>query len=72
MSVSNILKIKIYAMIANGPDVDYYIKQGPYKTDRLNVRSVKVYVDGALGYETSSEFEGLYGVISKEVSILPS
>ena len=33
---SGILKIKIYAMIENGPDVDYYINLGPYKTDRLN------------------------------------
>jgi len=25
------------------------LKQGPYKTDKLNVRSFKVYADGALG-----------------------
>src|SRR5690606_38408208 len=28
---------------------DYYLSNGIYKTDRLNVRSFKVYADGALG-----------------------
>lgn len=44
------LSIRIYAMVSNNPeDVDHYIYKGPVKTDRLNVRSVKVYGDGALG-----------------------
>ncbi len=44
------LSIKIYAMVSNNKeDVDYYINKGPIKTDRLSVRSVKVYGDGALG-----------------------
>ncbi|CAL2056897.1 amidohydrolase [Tenacibaculum sp. 190524A05c] len=44
------LKIKIYAMVsATQPQLDYYIKKGIIKTDRLNVRSFKVYGDGALG-----------------------
>ena len=66
---SGILKIKIYAMIENGPDVDYYISQGPYKTDRLNVRSIKVLADGALGSRGASmidEFsdrKGYYGLM---------
>ena len=29
--------------------LDYYLPKGKIKTDRLNVRSVKVYADGALG-----------------------
>ena len=29
--------------------LEHFLQLGPYKTDRLNVRSVKVYVDGALG-----------------------
>ena len=33
----------------NKEDVDYFINNGPIKTNRLNVRSVKVYGDGALG-----------------------
>jgi len=44
------LKMKIYAMITNTPEnLDYYLKKGIVKTDRLNVRSVKFYADGALG-----------------------
>ncbi|WP_024479469.1 amidohydrolase [Cellulophaga baltica] len=44
------LKIRLYAMIANYPEnLDYYLTKGILKTDRLNVRSVKVYGDGALG-----------------------
>jgi len=44
------LTIRVYAMVSNIPeDVDHFIYKGPIKTDRLNVRSVKVYGDGALG-----------------------
>lgn len=44
------LKIKMYAMISNTPEnLDYYLNKGIIKTDRLNVRSVKFYADGALG-----------------------
>ncbi len=44
------LKMRIYAMISNNKtNLDYYLKKGIIKTDRLNVRSVKVYADGALG-----------------------
>lgn len=45
-----VLKMKIYAMISNTPEnLDYYLHKGVVKTDRLNVRSVKFYADGALG-----------------------
>ena len=55
---TGILKIKIYAMIENNlEDVDYYLEQGPYKTDKLNVRSVKVYADGAIGSRGASMIE---------------
>lgn len=44
------LSIRVYAMISNTPEnLDYYLDKGIVKTDRLNVRSVKVYGDGALG-----------------------
>ena len=44
------LSIRVYAMVSNyEKEVDYYIEQGPVKTEKLNVRSVKVYGDGALG-----------------------
>tara|TARA_A100001011_G_scaffold185156_1_gene193853 strand:- start:39 stop:1679 length:1641 start_codon:yes stop_codon:yes gene_type:complete len=45
-----LLNIRIYAMISNSRDnMEYYLKSGPYKTDKLNVRSFKIYADGALG-----------------------
>ncbi|MBU2996984.1 amidohydrolase [Cellulophaga baltica] len=44
------LKIRIYAMVSNYPEnLDYYLNKGIVKTEKLNVRSVKVYGDGALG-----------------------
>ncbi|MBT8319098.1 MAG: amidohydrolase family protein, partial [Gramella sp.] len=44
------LKIRLYAMLSNNNEnLDHYLEKGPYKTDRLNVRSVKFYGDGALG-----------------------
>lgn len=44
------LKTRVYAMVSNSPkNLDLYLNKGIYKTDRLNVRSFKVYADGALG-----------------------
>lgn len=44
------LKIRIYGMLSdNQGNFDYLFKNGAFKTDRLNVRSFKVYADGALG-----------------------
>src|SRR5690606_3638119 len=44
------LKIRIYAMLSNTPEnLDHYLDKDPVKTERLNVRSVKFYGDGALG-----------------------
>ena len=44
------LIIKVYAMVSNTPEfVDEYLEKGIYKTDKLNVRSFKIYADGALG-----------------------
>ncbi len=44
------LSIRVYAMVANYPEnLDYFLNKGIIKTDGLNVRSVKVYGDGALG-----------------------
>lgn len=47
----NDLKMRIYAMVSgdNQEQIDYYIKKGIIKTEKLNVRSFKVYGDGALG-----------------------
>lgn len=44
------LNIRIYAMISNTPaNLDYFLNKDFIKTDKLNVRSVKFYADGALG-----------------------
>ena len=44
------LKMRVYAMISNSKkNLDYFLNKKPIKTPRLNVRSVKVYGDGALG-----------------------
>ena len=44
------LKIRLYAMVSNTPEnLNYYLNKGIVKTDRLHVRSIKVYADGALG-----------------------
>jgi hypothetical protein len=44
------ISIRLYAMVSNYPEnLDYFLDKGIIKTDGLNVRSVKVYGDGALG-----------------------
>ena len=63
------LKMRIYAMVADD-DISkkYFFSHGPYKTDRLNVRAMKFYADGALGsrgalllkpYSDDSKTQGL-------------
>jgi predicted amidohydrolase YtcJ len=47
---AGLLKMRIYVMVRdNKEDLDYYLPRGPYKTDLLYVKGVKVYADGALG-----------------------
>lgn len=44
------LKMRLYVMLSDAEkNYDYLFKKGAIKTDRLNVRSFKVYGDGALG-----------------------
>lgn len=44
------LQMRIYAMISSSKEnLDYFLSKDPIKTDKLNVRSVKFYADGALG-----------------------
>ena len=70
MHKSGELQMRVYAMLnPNQVNRDYYFKQGPYKTDRLNVRSFKVYSDGALGSRGAnllkpySDHAGHYGFL---------
>jgi hypothetical protein len=71
------LSIRVYAMVsATQRDLDYYLSRGPYTTDRLNVRSIKVYGDGALGSrgaalrEPYSDKPGHYGAMVTPVTDL--
>lgn len=44
------LKMRVYAMLSDAKkNYEYIFAKGKIKTDRLNVRSFKVYADGALG-----------------------
>ena len=44
------LKMRIYAMMSDAVDTrDHFFKTGPIVSDRLTVRALKVYADGALG-----------------------
>jgi hypothetical protein len=50
MQKSGELKMRIYAMLSDSKkNYDYLLPKGIIKTDRLTVRSFKVYADGALG-----------------------
>lgn len=69
------LKIRLYAMISNTEEnLDHYLDKGPFKTDRLNVRSVKFYGDGALGSRGAalkaeySDRPGHFGALLSPVS----
>src|SRR5690606_12172981 len=45
-----VLKIRDYAMVALSPEnLDSYLKEGIYKSDKFTVRSFKIMGDGALG-----------------------
>jgi len=47
---SGSLKMRVYAMLtANSENLEYFVKKGIYKTENLNIRSIKLFADGALG-----------------------
>lgn len=65
-----VLKMRVYAMVSNSKsNLDHFLEKGIIKTDRLNVRSVKVYGDGALGSRGAalkapySDLPGHYGAM---------
>ena len=67
---SKMVKLNVYAMItANQKNIDLYLEKGIYKTDNLNVRSFKMYGDGALGsrgacmHKPYSDMPGQYGAL---------
>jgi predicted amidohydrolase YtcJ len=63
------LKMRINAMLnPTEENFEYYLKKGPYQTDRLHVTALKLYADGALGsrgalmIEPYSDDPGNYGL----------
>ncbi len=73
------MNLRIYAMIANTPEnLNHFLPNGIIKTDRLNVRSVKVYADGALGSrgaamrESYSDAENHFGAMITPAAKLDS
>lgn len=46
----SLLKMNVYAMVSDKPEnVSYFLKKGIISKEKLTVRSIKVYADGALG-----------------------
>jgi hypothetical protein len=44
------MKMRVYAMLnPTQENIDHFINKGIYHTDKMNVRSVKLFADGALG-----------------------
>ena len=73
------LKMRIYAMVsASNENLDHYLNKGIVKTDRLNVRSFKVYADGALGSRGAmlrapyNDKHGHYGLMVTSINDLES
>jgi predicted amidohydrolase YtcJ len=77
MQEEKILKIRDYAMVSIGlRNIEYYTKKGIIKTPKMNVRSFKLYADGALGsrgaallepYADANKNEGLLLLSEKEL-----
>jgi predicted amidohydrolase YtcJ len=63
----NKLKIKVYAMISGNEEMlNYYLKKGPYKTNKLSVCSFKFYADGALGSRGACLIEPYSDIIEQQ------
>lgn len=67
---SDVLNIRINAMLAPSEEnFDYFLPKGPYVTDKLSVRTIKIYADGALGsrgacmIEPYSDSQDNYGLM---------
>lgn len=55
---AGLLKMRVYAMLSDATaNYEFLFGKGKIKTDRLNVRSFKVYADGALGSRGASLLE---------------
>ena len=51
---SGLMKIRLNIMLnPSAESISHFIKNGPYRTDLMNVRSIKLYADGSLGSRTA-------------------
>ena len=71
------LKMRIYGMLSPGErNFEKYMYKGIYKTDWLDIRSIKLYVDGALGsrgallLEPYTDDPGNYGLLTSDIADL--
>lgn len=69
------LKMRVYAMLTpNSENLNHYLKNGIYKTDKLTVRAFKFYADGALGSRGAcllkeySDKDGWKGFLLNDIS----
>jgi predicted amidohydrolase YtcJ len=74
---AGLLRMRIYGMLAPGEkNFEEYMYKGKYKTDLLNVRSIKLYSDGALGsrgallLEPYSDDPRNYGLLVTDITDL--
>lgn len=52
------LNMRVYAMLTpSDENINHFVKTGIYKTDYINVRSIKLFADGALGSRGASLIE---------------
>tara|TARA_R110002012_G_scaffold109617_1_gene253570 strand:+ start:79510 stop:81189 length:1680 start_codon:yes stop_codon:yes gene_type:complete len=79
MQKDSLLQMRIYAMInPTAENINHYFSNGHYKTDYLNVRSFKIYGDGALGsrgaclIQPYSDDEGNYGFLRSKPQVFDS
>jgi len=79
MHKDSLLKMRIYAMVNPTPEnMEYYFSNGHFKTDYLNVRSFKIYGDGALGsrgaclLKSYADQEDHYGFLRSEPAVFDS
>lgn len=71
------LDIRVYAMLSPSEEnFEYFLPNGPYMTDHLTVRSVKLFADGALGSrgalmkEPYSDDPGNYGILVDDMELM--
>lgn len=77
LNKSGDMKMRIYAMLsADEESIERYMHKGIYKTDHLNVRSIKLHADGALGsrgalmIEPYSDNPANLGLLVSDISYL--